>query len=898
MTVSSGNLKIRVKPFVAATMVLVIAIALTLAYAINKQQAVTEKNIAQMERRAEQRAADIEANLRRSLYQVESVANFFASSDWVSYEEFAGFVEQIFPVFPAGRRVSILANVAQTELPELLDKIRNNTEPAYADLQLFSLQNGQKSPLMATGDNDITFIQYTYPDVRRDDFLGRQMTDNLPLGPSISKAIANRKNTVIGFFQPLQAITNTPFFVHISPVLKKRSDGTTKVAGLVTSSQYLQEVFKATEINVGQKTFRYALADGQGKIYYFPEDTIAHQADPETQHAHHISDFDLQVFDRNWTLYVIPKSSPEQSLWQQGAVLLTGVSMALLLAIIVYLNLTQQARLARKVIEKTSDLNAAVATLREQRQQLHDQNEQLEQAVFDAQEAARAKASFLANMSHEIRTPLNGVIGLTQLLQNTNLDAQQAGFLSKMESAAKHLLIVINDILDYSKISANSIELEQIPFSLMSVRDFLQANFEQAALDKGIEFYIDIAPDVPLDLIGDVVRLNQILLNLCSNAIKFTSKGSVRVTVTAEILSDAKSAEAVGLQFEVADTGIGMSRETIDGLFTEFSQADSSTTRKYGGTGLGLVISRQLCRLMGGDVIVSSQVNQGSKFVASMQLLRNNRVILAGDSGLKINKQSTILVVDDNVVALKEVASTLTQGGATVVIARSAKQGLTHLQKQKIDVVLTDWCMPEMDGECFIKALQAQGNTPKIIVITAYDVSIIKQKSDALGISAVLQKPCHASKLFDAIANQSEKNDNAPVTPTLLNKLRILVAEDNAINQVVIENMLNNAGADYRIVGDGIECLEALNRDTEFDLILMDIQMPVLDGVATTKKIRADKNPAIANLPIIALTANVMKEDVEHYIAHGMNCHVAKPIDANTLYQAIKNTLSDSRLKP
>ncbi|MCC2606854.1 response regulator [Planctobacterium marinum] len=882
----------RIQPLVAAILVFVVGLLLTLGYAINEQQAITEKNITQLQRRAELRAADIEASLKRALYQVESIANFFASSEWVSFSEFAGFVEQIYPEFPQGRRVSILANVTDEQLPPLLQKLRSNETAEFRDFQPFSLQGGQKAPLVETANSSITFIQYTYPAIARDDFVGRQMTENLPLGPSIFRAIRNRHNTVIGFFEPLQAITQSPFFVHISPIMSKQTDHEQQVAGLVTSSQYLNDVFETTEMNIGQTAFRYALADAQGKVYYFPEDSIEQQAAPVLLSSDYYSEFSLQVFDRHWTLYVIPNESPQQQLWQQGIILLTGTCLAILLASIVYLNLTLRVRLEKKVDEKTRDLNDAVETLRKQRQQLHQQNEQLEQAVHDAQEAARAKSSFLANMSHEIRTPLNGVIGLTQLLQNTHLDAQQTGFLSKMESAARHLLIVINDILDYSKISANSIELEQIPFSLMSVHDFLQTNFEQTALDKGIDFCLDIDPDVPLDLIGDLVRLNQVLLNLCSNAIKFTSQGGVRVTVTAQAATNPTLSEAVELQFVVADTGIGMSQETISGLFTEFSQADTSTTRKYGGTGLGLVISQQLCRLMGGDVTVTSQINQGSRFVASVQLLRNNRVVLADERDYSMAEPKTILVVDDNVLALKEVAATLTKGGARVLIAKSGKQGLAHFKKSEIDIVITDWCMPEMDGEGFLKAVLAQGWTPKIIVITAYDVAVVKQKSDGLKISTVLQKPCPASQLFDAITTTSG-GDELPAKPvsTELHNLRILVAEDNAINQVVIENMLQNAGAKCQIVSDGVECLETLKRDSEFDLILMDIQMPVLDGVAATQKIRADNNPAIAQLPIIALTANVMKDDVDHYIAHGMNSHVAKPIDANTLYQVIQRTL-------
>jgi len=517
-------------------------------------------------------------------------------------------------------------------------------------------------------------------------------------------------------------------------------------------------------------------------------------------------------------------------------------------------------------------------------------------AKEEAEYLTSVKSDFLANMSHEIRTPMNGVIGLTNILLNSDLPEKEKQYLDKIKYSSDQLLIVINDILDFSKIESGNINLEAFPFSIHSIVDYIKTTFESQAEEKGIEFVINVDDNVNPDLIGDVVRINQVLLNLCSNAIKFTPHGKVSINIQAE--PTINEHEEVLMHFIVKDSGIGIAPKNLPHLFDAFTQEDSSTTRKFGGTGLGLTISKRLCKLMGGDISVTSTQNVGSVFTASIKLKLHTQVLTPNSQNLVFPDVFDVLVVDDNTLALNAIEKQLSLMGLNCTLCRTGQQALDIIEKEqgKFKVIITDWCMPTMSGESFLTHINNMEAKPCeiIIVITAYNKNTINELANKLNINTVLHKPVLTSLLYSVIQTNIE---NSTILPMANNEeslagLRVLVAEDNKINQLVITKMLEKEGIVFRLVDNGLECTQLIENE-DFDLILMDIHMPVMDGVEASKIIRNSANKKVANTPIIALTANVMSDDIQYYLSIGINAHIAKPTQPRDLHDTIVQCLKD-----
>jgi PAS domain S-box-containing protein len=519
---------------------------------------------------------------------------------------------------------------------------------------------------------------------------------------------------------------------------------------------------------------------------------------------------------------------------------------------------------------------------------------ELASAKLSAESANRAKSAFLANMSHEIRTPMNAIIGLTHLLLRDSHDARQSHSLAKITEAAQHLLNIINDILDISKIEAGKLSIETTDFELEKVFTQVVDLMDDKAREKDLEIVLDIH-DLPDMLRGDPLRIGQILLNFTSNAIKFTARGSIRIGAKVT----HKTEDQARLLFEVRDTGIGIDAETRAKLFQPFEQADSSTTRRFGGTGLGLVISKRLVELMGGEIGVDSQPGVGSRFWFQVSLGRAQ----AKPSARNLNQDlhgMRALVVDDLDEAREILANLLTRMGMRVVGCASGGAAIEHLRAAEItsspfDLLIIDWRMPDLDGIEVARRVRALGlsECPTAILVTAhgqqFDSGLLKQA----GISAVLRKPVSPSRLFDVMLESMEgrgQSGHSDQSSTAMKRLehyrdtRILVVEDNPINQEVAQALLRDAGLTTDTAGDGRQAVDMAST-RHYDLILMDVQMPVMDGLDATRAIHA--LPGHARTPIVAMTANAFSDDRQACLDAGMCDHVAKPVDPEVLYATL-----------
>ena len=569
--------------------------------------------------------------------------------------------------------------------------------------------------------------------------------------------------------------------------------------------------------------------------------------------------------------------------------LVTGVLslLACSLPLALFVNRAQFNLLRSRLDKRNRQLKDTLAQLGEANGRTAAALEQVEASNSEARAAMRAKSEFLATMSHEIRTPMNGVIGMTSLLLETGLSSEQKEYADIIRSSGDSLLTIINDILDFSKIEAGQLDLEEHPFQLRECYEDALDLMAVKVGDRPLELSCLVESNVPPTVVGDPTRLRQVVVNLLGNAVKFTTEGEVAVTVRAQLLMEG----LYEIHTAVRDTGIGIDEAAKERLFKAFSQVDSSTTRKFGGTGLGLVISKQLCELMGGRIWVESRPGEGSTFHFTARMRRSAQIERTPEldnlQGLRV------LVVDDNATNRRILEMQSIAWGMKPLLADGATEALNLMEREKaVDLIVLDMMMPDMNGMELAKVLDRHpktARTPKILL------SSIGKRVDVEGtpLTAALSKPLRQDRLMaaflDAMGNARHASSQAP--PPSMERLaerlplRILLVEDNRVNQKVALRLLERLGYGADVAANGVEALEALRRQ-QYELVFMDMQMPEMDGLEATQRIRQDL-PEDQQPRIVAMTANAMAGDRERCIAAGMDDYVSKPVKWESLVEAI-----------
>lgn len=594
---------------------------------------------------------------------------------------------------------------------------------------------------------------------------------------------------------------------------------------------------------------------------------------------------ELKFADHKWivTCATLPTFHDRFDRWEANFALTTGLILTFMLAVYMLMDLNRVKRIEALVAKRTSALN---------------------QATRKAKAATKAKSEFMTNMSHEIRTPLNAISGLTELsLSSQGLSATLKDYLKGIRKSSRLLLEIVDDILDFTKIESGKLTLSTSSFKLEELLTSISNAYAAKAAEKGLEFILDPVTDLPENVSGDVGRLKQILGNLVQNSIKFTEKGEVSLTISRDADVD-QSAGHFALLFEIRDTGIGIAPERVETIFNSFTQEDTSFTRRFSGTGLGLSICKNLVQMMGGDIKVKSSPGQGSTFYFTLAM-KETTAPEEKTVSKTILSEKKILIVDQNISTAKATSQLMQSFGMTSETASSGSEALALLAgikgKGEFDIILADWTMASMSGIELFQRIKSEGWTskqPKLVLAIPPGVDAKKIREQVAMPDIVLNKPLYQSELGELLAELLTLPSDSPLSPkgkpeaeqeksrlTDLRGATVLLVEDIELNQHIATQILNNVGLQVVIANNGQECIDLLEKETHFQAIFMDIQMPVMDGLEATKRLRAD--PRFKNIPIIAMTAHALNGDREKGLQAGMNDYLTKPIDQKALKKAI-----------